>query len=539
MNDADLLNRYASNQSEEAFSELVRRHLNLVYLAAVRRLAGDTHRAEDVTQTVFAELARNARALARHSALEGWLYATTRNVALQAIRTERRRQTREVAATIIAMNDESDPKLDGERLAPVIDAALDRLNQRDREIVLLRFFRGQAFAEIAQRCGISEDAARFRVNRALERMRGLLAQRGVTSTAAAIALAFAEHAGATPADALVKTVTTGALAKAAAVPAGVVVNFLSVMSSTKIATSAAVALACASGFWIHRNYAEWSSARAELGSRTAAYDAAVKTFEAGARSNSPSSASPIAATVTPKSATAVTRAASRDVPRTPSAVGRPVSAGASPAPRNVNWELSRNPEVRAALAGWIKSALRSNNAAFYRLANLTPEQIAAFEDLSLEYDINMGAVVLTLRPESKTVAQVNDDIHRLLGDANFELMQDYAKTKFVRAVTTGLAGYAYNSDAPLSAAQADQLTRIFAESSPKYAAGVPPFPADIDWSIALPRAKAILTSSQHEALTGVAAIARNTIGGLNPAMPGTFGDGLNPPPAVWRLGSTP
>src|SRR5882724_9771270 len=47
MNDSELLRRYAEDASEEAFAELVRRHLHLVYAAAWRQ-TGDAHRAEDV-----------------------------------------------------------------------------------------------------------------------------------------------------------------------------------------------------------------------------------------------------------------------------------------------------------------------------------------------------------------------------------------------------------------------------------------------------------------------------------------------------------
>ena len=96
--DAELLRRYAKDRSEDAFTELVRRHLNLVYGAALRRAGGDAHKAADVAQLVFTELARKAASLTEHAVLTGRLYATTRNKAIDTIRSELRRQTREKEA---------------------------------------------------------------------------------------------------------------------------------------------------------------------------------------------------------------------------------------------------------------------------------------------------------------------------------------------------------------------------------------------------------------------------------------------------------
>jgi DNA-directed RNA polymerase specialized sigma24 family protein len=99
--DPELLHRYLENQ-EAAFSELVRRHLALVYGTALRRTNGDSHRAEDIAQLVFARLAREAMKVARHPAIHGWLYVATRHAAAEVMRTEQRRKNRE--AKIHAMH---------------------------------------------------------------------------------------------------------------------------------------------------------------------------------------------------------------------------------------------------------------------------------------------------------------------------------------------------------------------------------------------------------------------------------------------------
>src|SRR5947207_13968795 len=98
LNDIELLRSYAKDGSEAAFAELLRRHLNLVYSAALRRVGGDTHLAEDVSQKVFVSLARQARSLTGHPVLTGWLYTASRYAAAQVVRAERRRQAREQEA---------------------------------------------------------------------------------------------------------------------------------------------------------------------------------------------------------------------------------------------------------------------------------------------------------------------------------------------------------------------------------------------------------------------------------------------------------
>src|ERR1700757_3208636 len=99
--DAELLHRYAADHSEAAFAELVQRHVNLVYSVALRLVNGDTHRAEDVTQQVFTEVARQAKRLVRHPALAGWLYTTTRQIAFRSLRTDQRRKAREQETNVM------------------------------------------------------------------------------------------------------------------------------------------------------------------------------------------------------------------------------------------------------------------------------------------------------------------------------------------------------------------------------------------------------------------------------------------------------
>jgi len=222
MTDGELLNSYVRDRSESAFAELVTRHIHLVHSAALRQVNGDAHLAEDVTQSVFTVLARKAPKLLAHTSLTGWLYTSTRFVAATIRRTEQRRITREQEAHAMnAIFAQPDNTPDWSHLKPVLDEAMHELEEPDREAVLLRHFQNHSYAEIGVRIGLSENAARMRVERALEKLHRILAKQGVALTAVALAGLLAANAVmAAPAglaarvvsDALAGTVATGTLA---------------------------------------------------------------------------------------------------------------------------------------------------------------------------------------------------------------------------------------------------------------------------------------------------------------------------------------
>ena len=213
MNDeSELLRSYADERAEAAFAEIVRRHIGLVYHAALRQ-TGDVSLAEEVTQAVFTDLARKAGALARRASITGWLYTSTRFAATKARRGEQRRRAREQEVFAMqATATDAAVSADWEQLRPVIDEALHALEERDREAVLLRFFEGRSLAEVGEKLAVSEDTARVRVARALDKLEGLLARRGITSTAAALGVALAWQAGVAAPAGLAASVTAGALA---------------------------------------------------------------------------------------------------------------------------------------------------------------------------------------------------------------------------------------------------------------------------------------------------------------------------------------
>jgi RNA polymerase sigma factor (sigma-70 family) len=176
--DQELLLEYAGCGSEAAFSEIVRRHVNFVYSAALR-VIGNVQLAEEVSQKVFLALAENARRLADRAVLSSWLFCTAHNLSVNAIRGEVRRRMREQKAA--AMNELriADHEPEWEPIALHLDDALSQLSESDRDALLLRYFQRKSAREMAQALGISGEAAQKRVNRAIERLRALIAKRGI------------------------------------------------------------------------------------------------------------------------------------------------------------------------------------------------------------------------------------------------------------------------------------------------------------------------------------------------------------------------
>src|SRR5678816_1650461 len=170
ISDGELLGRYVRDQSDDAFAELVRRHLNLVYSAALRQVDGDAHTAEDIAQRVFTELARQARRLQEHPTLAGWLHTTTRQIAGHHRRSGQRRARREQEAYAMQEQNPTSETDEWRQLRPVLDEAMQELPESDRLALLLRFFEGQELRRVGEVLGLTENAARMRVQRALEKL---------------------------------------------------------------------------------------------------------------------------------------------------------------------------------------------------------------------------------------------------------------------------------------------------------------------------------------------------------------------------------
>lgn len=187
MQDWTLLRRYVDQNSQEAFAALTARYINLVYSTCLREI-GDRQIAEDVTQSVFLILARKASSLRAETSLAGWLFQTARFASKNALTRERRRRLAEERAGQKMRDDlrSNDHSL-WDSVEPFLNDALTKLGANDRDAVLLRCFEEWSFAETGVALGISEEAARKRVGRALEKMRRFLATQGIVISCAALA----------------------------------------------------------------------------------------------------------------------------------------------------------------------------------------------------------------------------------------------------------------------------------------------------------------------------------------------------------------
>ena len=253
-----LLADYAQTRSELAFQEIVSRYLNLVYSSALRLVDGDEHRARDVAQVVFADLAGKAGQLAPGIMLGGWLHRHTCFVAAHIMRGERRRLAREREA--VERNTlHQDVDADFARLAPLLDETINQLDEADRTAILLRFFEQKDFRNIGQTLASSEDAARMRVNRALNKLRDLLSQHGIRTTASALGIVLtANTVQAAPAG-LTASISAAALAGTAAATSTIVATATKTIAMTtfqKTLVTATVAVLAGAGIYEARQAAQ-------------------------------------------------------------------------------------------------------------------------------------------------------------------------------------------------------------------------------------------------------------------------------------------
>ncbi|HEX3800859.1 MAG TPA: sigma-70 family RNA polymerase sigma factor [Verrucomicrobiae bacterium] len=247
--DQELLREYAERKTESAFAELVRRHVDFVYSAALR-MVRDEQLAEDVTQSVLVACAKNARQLAGHPVLSGWLHRTAQNLAANTVRTEVRRRNREQEA--LAMNElmADETSASWENISPLLDDALGELNDPDRDALWLHFFQRKSAREMAQALGISDAAAQKRVSRAMERLREIFVKRGVAVGAGSLATVLAANGVQAAPIGLAATITASLAATTAVTSAtATTIKTIAMTTLQKISITAALAVTVGAGVY--------------------------------------------------------------------------------------------------------------------------------------------------------------------------------------------------------------------------------------------------------------------------------------------------
>lgn len=247
-----LLATYVKTGSEAAFRELLARYIDLVYSTALRLVHGDTHRAEDVAQTVFADLAREAHKLSAETMLGGWLHRDTCFVAAKLMRGERRRHVREQQAT--EMNAVNQSENGFEHLGPVLDEVINELPEADRVAILLRFYERRDLRSVGEALGSSENAAQKRVVRALDELHGMLTRRGIVLSATVLATALVTKVVSAAPVGLLGTIATAALSGSTATTATVIAAAKTATMTTLQKAAIATTFAIVAGAGIQQAY---------------------------------------------------------------------------------------------------------------------------------------------------------------------------------------------------------------------------------------------------------------------------------------------
>jgi RNA polymerase sigma factor (sigma-70 family) len=497
--DIDLLRHYANDHSNEAFSELVRRHIDLVYSSALRRVGMDAHLAEDVTQDVFAELARRSAALLGRTSLEGWLYTTSRFKAIDVVRQSVRRRLRETL--MMNANQAADTERpEWERLRPLIDEALDSLSKADGEILVLRYFKNRSFVDLAHSLSLSEDAARMRSARALERLRAALAKRGIRSTAEALGAVLSNNAIAgAPLGLSAKVAERAvALAKGSTSATATALHFMNGMKvAAGVATLALLLASVATAVHEVRAHRAAAEELAKVERENAAATARLRKDTEDLKSELEDEARIKSAVET--TLAAIDRAkAMRTGANDKTALGKDFSA--------------KNPDSGPLIAAHDRARNAQKYAALFGSLGLSPEKQAQFlnllsqrQDLGLTWysapDTGTPSATVVAGTDSLSLDEVTAQLRNLLGDDGFKAYQDFGRAGEAQALAQRLAASLYATDTPISKAQGTQLIQILAQSSPDYQSGKTLWNvSQVGWDTAFSNAQAILSAPQMDAL---------------------------------------
>ena len=247
--DLELLRQFTRDHSQAAFTALVQRHVSLVYSAALRQVRAP-QLAEEVAQSVFADLARDAAKLKPDTVLTAWLYSVARRTAIDVVRKESRRQLREqIAVEMNAMNATTN---EWTQIEPLLDDAMAALDETDRTAILLRYFENKTLRDVGLALGTSDDAAQKRVSRAVERLREFFSKRGVSVGAGGLVVVISANAVQAAPVGLAVTISAAALAGTVATTSTLIAATTKTIAMTtlqKTLVTATVAILASAGIY--------------------------------------------------------------------------------------------------------------------------------------------------------------------------------------------------------------------------------------------------------------------------------------------------
>jgi RNA polymerase sigma factor (sigma-70 family) len=459
--DMQLLREYVTGNSEEAFGALVSRHVNLVYSVALRVLR-DSHQAEEVSQSVFLTLARKGGSLDSETILSGWLYHTARLTASNFIRGEmRRRHREEQAQQEAAMNEnESGPDV-WAQVGPQLEEAMAELNDKDRDAIVLRFFEDKRLREVGDALGLSEDAAKMRVTRALEKLRNFFTGRGITLPEALLAAALTGNSVVAAPAGLGATITTGVMQGAAAGTAvtgtTIAKGALYTMSTAKIGVAIGVCAAAAViAFQWHQVQTEKKATaqlQAQLVTQTQTADAQAKqikqlqdevaTFRKSVESMARDAAKSRANATAAREARSMAEAAKKAA-----------AAGGG----NGLQALFKDPDMVKAMKEQSAAMVRQQYAPLVKQLHLSDDKAEAFYQILID---KSTAGITALQSGNISAASTNSvepQLRALLGDDGYAQYQNYTSTL---ADQTMLNQYKTSFvDEPLTDQQQQQLLQV-------------------------------------------------------------------------------
>ncbi len=473
-----LLADYVRNHSEAAFRDLVARYLDLVYSTAVRLVDGDAHRAKDVAQIVFADLAKMARGFAPEVMLGGWLHRHTCFVAANTLRGERRRLLRERQA--VDMNLLTDNSgADFSRLTPLLDEAINELEDADRTAILLRFFEQKDFRSVGHSLDSSEDAARMRVNRALDKLRELLERRGVTTSAAALSVVLTASAVQSAPVGLVAAISAAALGGAAVSTSTIIAATTKTIAMTalqKTLVAATVTVLAGAGIYEARQTAKLREQVQTLQQQQAPLAAQIQQLQRERDDATNRLADFLAENPRPNTDPRQTELLK--LRGQVSALRADVTKRAESDSSLAN--MVKSPQIQEFMKTAMASTVDKVYAKLFADLHLTPEQTSALKQLLIAKNtagMDSGAEMLSDKMTAAQLKQlgeqiaaekagVDNQIKDLLGTDGFAAYQAYDKNYLDRTTVSGPAGFEDQlaGGLELTADQREQLVQAMADA---------------------------------------------------------------------------